>query len=187
MNAVSEYNDVIEIDNHIGYWSHNHSGSRGKGWFVKNGEYYRSKVNNNSDVDIIEKDSSVLNSMRETRRVDYCQFGFLMELKNSGLILDKQIIRKKFQDHNCFALTFNSKDSKVLDNYFKGVNCTIFIDEQNYSLKGYTYENPKENQSYYCIVAGTVIVNDIIVPMCRIFYNSSDDSFMGINIITPLK
>ena len=186
MNAEYEWDDIIEIDNENGYWKNRIFSGKG-GWCAKNGEYYRFVItdNNNSEVDEIVKDSILLERIRWERMYDYCLFGFLMELKSSGLILDKQIIRKKFQRHDCLALTFTSNDSKVEEYYFKGVNCTIFIDQLNYSLKGYSFKDPKKNKDYYCILAGTVIVHQQTIPMSRIYYNNSDDSFIGIDIITP--
>jgi hypothetical protein len=186
MNAESENNYIVEIDNQKGFWR-SCSANQKNGFCVKNGKYYRFVVsdNNNSEVDSIVKDSTVLDWVRRDRRHDYCLFGILMELKGSGLILDKHIIRKKFQGYNCLALKFNSKDSKVMDHYFEGVNCTIFLDQLDYSLKGYKFEDPKKNADYYCILAGTVVVNDQFIPICRTYYSSSDNSFIGIDIITP--
>jgi hypothetical protein len=185
MDAGSEFDEIIEINTQNTDWKTTRSGS---GWCLKHGEYYKFKVaDNNSEEDIIVSDSSVINDMRWSRRHDYFMLGFLMELRSSGLILDRHITRKKFQGNDCLALTFNSNDSKVLDGYFKGVNCTIFIDQLNYSLKGYIFETDSKNNNmkYYCIVTGTVRVNDLTIPMCRSFYNSFDDSFIGIDIFTP--
>jgi hypothetical protein len=188
MNAEYDWSRIIEIDNETGYWK-NQMIDGNDGWYAKNEEYHRFKVNanNNSQEDEIVKDSILLDRIQWERMHDYCLFGFLMELKGSGLNLDKQITRKKFQGYNCLALTFNSKDSRVPDNYFKEVDCTIYIDQLNYSLKGYTYKDPRKNKDYYCILAGTIIVHQQTIPICRIYYNNSDDSFLGIDIITPAK
>jgi hypothetical protein len=183
--ANSEYDVITEIDNQTGYWRHFQSADKKNGWYVNKGEYYSFEAdNNNSDEATIVKDSSVLARIRRIRMEDNCNFGFLMELKSSGLILDRQIIKTKFHGDNCIALTFSPGGPDALDSYFKGVNCTIFIDQLNYSLKGYTFKDPEKNP-YYCILAGTVRVNGQNIPVSKTFFNSSDDSFMGVIIITP--
>jgi hypothetical protein len=181
----SEYDVISEIDNETDYWRHYQSSDKKKGWFVKNGEYYSFEVKNNNSEEVLPvKDSVVLARICRIRMDDKCSFGFLMELKSSGLILDRQIIRTKFHGHYCSALTFNSSDSDLPDSYFKGVSCTIYIDRSNYSLIGYTFKDPEKNP-YYCILAGTVRVNGQYLPLCKTYFNSSDDSFMGVIIITP--
>jgi hypothetical protein len=183
--ANSEYDVITEIDNETGYWRHYQSADKKKGWYAKKEEYYSFEVNgNNSQEDMVVKDISALAKIRRIRMEDNCNFGFLMELKSSGLQLDRRIIRTKFQGHNCVALTFNASDSDTMDSYFKGVNCTIYLDQSNYSLKGYTFKHPEKNP-YYCIIAGLVKVNGQYIPVCKTFFNSTDDSFMGVIIITP--
>jgi hypothetical protein len=189
-NAESEYDEIIEVDTKNGDYRRTYgSGHQQKVMGIKDGECYSFTVRNNinSGENPILNDSTDCESILWWRRHHYLHLGYLMELKKSGLILNKKAVRKEFHGNDCLALTFISNDSKVQDYYYKGVNFKVFIDPLNYSYKGFTMEDPKSNMNIYGIAAGSVRVNELKIPLCLIFYNSSDDSFIGIDIVTPVN
>lgn len=150
---------------------------------IKNGEYFR-EVNGNTNPgeDLIR----AYNLDRETilffKEHHYCHFGLLMELRTSGLDLDEKVNVTKFQGNDCLALSFTCDTNKVKVIYFKA-NFTVYLDPNNLSMKGYKY-NHINGMQFYVVFTGNLKVNDLNIPMCEIFYSSSDNSLQYIDLIT---
>jgi hypothetical protein len=150
---------------------------------IKNGECY-SEVNGNKNPgeDLIKKYNLDCESILGFKEHHYCHFGLLMELKTSGLVLNEKVNVTKFQGNDCLALSFTCDTNKIKVNYFKA-NCTVYLDPINFSIKGYKY-NHINGMQFYVVFTGNLRVNELIFPMCETFYNNSDNSLVGIDLIT---
>jgi Family of unknown function (DUF6503) len=113
----------------------------------------------------------------------YCHFGLLMELRTSGLVLDKKVNVTKFEGNDCLALSFTCDTNKVKVNSFKGANYIVYLDPKSFSVKGYKWDHIK-GLKYYVVFPGNFRVNELNILICEIFYSSSDNSFQGIDLIT---
>ena len=119
-------------------------------------------------------------SVPEYKDHHYCIFGLLMQLKSSGLTLSDEVEINKFQGQDCFALSFSVDSTKVVSDYFKGNEWTVYIDQATYLLKGY---KSKGKLNWTSIYSGYFDVSDIKVPLSRINYNSVDNSLHSLELI----
>ena len=109
-------------------------------------------------------------------------FGPLMELKTSGLILEKKVETIEFQGFNCLALVFTSDSLKVRNSYFNRFKSfTVYIDPSDYSIKGYRTTGSTE---IYVVCSGILYVNGIKIPKCKTYFSSADNSFRWVDIFT---
>jgi hypothetical protein len=180
-----ELDEIIEIQTKEGFYKRTYSSGnlttvRG----IRKGECFR-EVNGNTNPgkDLIRAyklDCETILTMKEHH---YCHFGLLMELRASGLVLDEKVNVTKFQGNDCLALSFTCDSNKVKINYFKGADFIVYLDPINFSMKGYKWDIIKVLKQYV-VFTGNLKVNELNFPMCEIFYNSSDNSFQGIDLIT---
>jgi hypothetical protein len=111
----------------------------------------------------------------------YCHFGLLMELKTSGLTLQKKVKRVKFSGQECITLTFLNDTVKVKNEYFAGENCNVFLDPFNYTMKGIKWFG---ETNMYIVFSGILSVNDIKIPLCKTYFNSNDNSLKWIDVFS---
>jgi hypothetical protein len=187
IDAEDEYNEIIEI------WTKNDDYKRI--WIsdtqkivtgFNNSKFFGYEIKNNNDTinRISISDSNTYYGTRYFRRHHFCQFGLLMELKKSGMTLDRKVTKEDFQGKKCLKLLFTSQGEEVKEDYFKGSVWTIFIDPLNYSLKGYKIKS--SNKEYVVVLNGNIRVSGLNIPLCKIWY-ISPDNFLMMDIITPEK
>lgn len=187
INAVTEYNEIIEINRRNDNYYRtailkDHIIKSG----IKNGSYFY-EVWNSSDNTIIKttpEDSIDKQDMLFYKEHHTCQIGLPMELKNSGLKMSKVAKRVNFQGNKCYSIDFLSDSTLQIGDYFKNTNWTIFLDQKNYILKGYKFENLYGVYNMYVIISGNLIINDLNIPMCKSYFLTSNNSFLGIDLIT---
>ena len=108
-----------------------------------------------------------------------------MQLKNSGMILEKRVKTVKFQGFNCLALVFKNDTSKVQNIYFKDATQIIFyISPQDYTMKGYKLTG---SYDFYAVCSGFLRINGIIMPKCKTYFSNTDNSFKWVDIFTPVE
>jgi len=186
INAESEYNELIEINRRYNTYRRSIiSKDKTTVLGIENGSYYREIWSN--DNKMLGKsfigDSIERQDMLFWQEHHICQFGLLMELKNSGLKMRKIAKRINFKGNKCYAIEFKSDSTLKLNLYFKNTDCTVFLDQMDYSFKGYLFESLK-GLNAYAVISGQLLINDVYIPMCRNYFLTSDDSFMGIDLIT---
>ena len=155
---------------------------------IENGKCFREiNGNSNPDADLIKAyglDSAQITLWKENH---YCQLGLLMELKTSGLTLADEVRVEKFNEHDCYTLTFTFDTTKVKNDYFKGADVIVYIDPANYSLVGYQCNGLFMNFKWYAVFTGTFKCNGISIPLCKTYYNSADNSLIFFDLITEAK
>ena len=156
---------------------------------IENGKCFREiNGNRNPDADLIKAyglDSANIAIWKEHH---YCQLGLLMEYKASGLTLDDEVRVEKFKEHDCYTLTFTFSTNKVKNDYFMGACVIVYIDQANYSMVGYKSTDGRfMNKNVYAVFTGTLKYNEIIIPLCKTYYNSADNSLIGFDLITEAK
>lgn len=144
-------------------------------WGIKNGEVFREVEGNKSpDADMIKKSGTSDESIQQYKGWHYFHFGILSELKASGLVLDEKVETVKFQGNDCLSLQFICDDNKLKDEFYKGTNWTLFIDPDDFSLRGLR-ETGLMNR--YAILSGILNINGLKLPLCRVWFNNEDNSF----------
>jgi len=103
-----------------------------------------------------------------------------MQLKSSGLTLNDKVEINKFQGQDCFALSFSGDSTKVVSDYFKGNEWTVYIDQVTYLLKGY---KSKGTFNWISSFSGYFSVGDIQIPLTRINYNTVDNSLHSVELL----
>jgi hypothetical protein len=104
-----------------------------------------------------------------------------MELKSSGLTLQKKVERTKFNGQECITLTFLNDTAKVKKEYFAKDNCIVFLDPLNYTMKGIKWFG---ETNMTILFSGTLSVNKIKIPLCRTYFNSNDNSLKWIDVFS---
>jgi len=187
IDAEDEYNEIIEIwtknDDYKRIWI---SDTLKQVTGFNNNKFFGYDIKNNKDT--INRtsalDSNAYYGTRYFRRHHFCQFGLLMELKKSGMTLDRKVTKEDFQGRKCLKLLFISKGEEVKEDYFKDSSWTVYIDPLNYSIKGCKIKSL--NKEYVVVFTGNIRVNGLNIALCKIWY-ISPDNFLMMDIITPEK
>jgi hypothetical protein len=137
--------------------------------------------NNNPNSEELHRYNLGCDRIRYMKELHYCRFGLLMELRKSGLRLQKKVERKEFQGTKCIALTFLSPDYAVPDSYFHGLNYVVYLDPDDYSLKGARWYG---RFNAYIVFSGFLNINGIKVPVCCAYFNSGDNSLKFIDLVS---
>jgi hypothetical protein len=145
---------------------------------IENGKCFREfAVNKGFDKNLIENLSSDGNIFW-LREHHYCLFGLLMELKSSGLKLSDKVELVKFNGTDCYALSFKSDTTKIENMYFNNSGWTVYIDQNDFTEKGYLNGNFRIE-----FVGGYILIGGIKIPRCRIYSNSIDNSFAAADLL----
>jgi hypothetical protein len=149
---------------------------------IKDGKCFL-EINGNKKPDPEQIASSGIdcNNIEWMKEHHYCHFGMLMELKASGLVLQNKVEHSKFSGYDCLALTFKGDSSIVKKGYFAGNNFTVFLNPSNYTMRGIQWVG---EMNTYVVFSGTITVNGIKMPLCRTYYNSSDNSLQLIDVFS---
>lgn len=110
-----------------------------------------------------------------------------MEMKNSGLTIEKTAKRIRFQGNRCYSIEFRSDSTLRLNNYYSNTNWKLFIDQKDFTVRGGRIENLKLGGSSYNLYTtcfGKLVVNRLTLPMCKINLLTLDNSLFDIEIIT---
>ncbi|MBW6501936.1 MAG: hypothetical protein K0B05_11135 [Bacteroidales bacterium] len=113
--------------------------------------------------------------------------GLLLELENSGLKMNKNARRVKFQGNRCYSVEFKSDSALNLNNYFRNTNWTLFLDRKDYSIKGGRMENMKlagHTFNVFSVSSGKLIFDRLTIPMCKVNFLTLHNSLFDIEIIT---
>jgi hypothetical protein len=150
---------------------------------VKNGKCFQEiNGNKNPGDELIKEYGLDCKSIHYYKEHHYCHFGLLMELKTSGLVLQKRVETTKFSGNKCLALTFKCDTTRIRNDYFSETNSIIvYLDPENYSMKGIK-EFGKMN--FYIVFSGILNVNRIKIPLCKTYFNSDDNSLKWIDVFS---
>ncbi|HEX9251130.1 MAG TPA: hypothetical protein VF870_02760 [Ignavibacteriaceae bacterium] len=176
--------EIIEIQTKEDFYqSSNISGGNKSVKGIQNGECFIEIDNNRylgkEQVNKLGKNCTDIQFYKEHH---YHHFGLLMELKTSGLILENKISTIKFQGFNCLALTFTNDPEKVNNVYYNEMNSIIiYLDPSNYSMKGYKITG---SRNLYAVCSGILNINGIKMPLCKTYFNSSDNSFLFVDLFS---
>ena len=176
--------EIIEIQTKENYYmSSYNSNKRQFTRGIKDGKCFR-EINGNKNPD----DEQIKNYGLDSSRIyyfkqhHYCHFGLLMELKNSGLILQKKVESVKFGGNNCLALTFKADKYRIKNEYFyEATSWVIYLDPENYTMKGIRMSG---KYNIYIIFSGILNVNDVKIPLCKTYFNSEDNSLKWIDVFS---
>jgi hypothetical protein len=176
--------EVLEIQTkeNFYYRSYN-SGNRGFTESIKDGKCFHKRVGEGNPVaEEIKNDSPQYRDIQFIKEHHYCHFGLLMELEASGMVLQNKVEIEKFNGSKCIAVTFKGDSTTAKNAYFSGIdNYVVYIDPANYSMKG-TKVSGKFN--YYTVFSGTLNVNDIKIPLCKTYFNDTDNSLKWIDVFS---
>jgi hypothetical protein len=142
---------------------------------IKNGEYF---LEENGQKKPVEDQRE---NIRQMKSWHYFHFGILMELEASGLVLENKVETLKFQGNECLVIQFNYDPGKIKNENYKESNWTIYIDPNNYSMKGLKVVGV---MNLYAVFAGNLSLNGIIIPLCRTYFKNEDNSFYMADIFT---
>jgi hypothetical protein len=155
---------------------------------IKNGVYFR-EINGNGNPGEDQIKEHNLNSewISYWKEFHYCHFGLLMNLKASGLVLDDKVKISKFNGVKCLTLDFTCDTAKIKFDSFKEIkNWTIYIDPVTYSIKGWGVDGVMGLKGY-AVYTGNLRINGIDMPLIKTYYNSSDSTFLAIDVFTYAK
>jgi hypothetical protein len=137
--------------------------------------------NSNPDEEQIKRYDLDCDRIHYVKQLNYCHFGLLMELKNSGLALQKEVGKVNFRGDNCLSLTFKCDTSKVNSAYFNNLNFIVYLDPGDYSIKGVKWFG---RINAYIVFSGVINVNGIKIPLCKAYFSSEDNSLKFIDIFS---
>ncbi len=186
----TETNEVIEINNYDNSYRHsNISNNQTEIRGIENGKYFREFRNtaDNALIRSFREDSINSEEIDFWRQHHKIHFGTLMELQNSGLRIGKTAKKVNFQGNKCYSVEFNSDPALQLNNYFNDSNWTIFIDRNDFTLKGARIENFRFFSNTYNVNIlgfGELVINNLTIYMCKMYILSHDNSLIFIDIIT---
>lgn len=136
---------------------------------------------NPQEVEVPEQNPEC-NEIRFFKEHHYCHFGLLMELKNSGMVLQNKVEKVKFNGNTSLALTFVNDTTKAKNSYFSNISSIIvYFDPTNYSMKGYKRFGKLD---LYCEFSGELNVNGIKIPLSRTYFNSNDNTLKWIDVFS---
>jgi hypothetical protein len=178
--------EIIEIQTRERYYKDiviEPEGEKIKG--VQNGECYVETSNKKYfGEEQLKELGSKCEDIRFMQEHHYLHFGALMELKVSGLRLEKKVGSIKFQGSDCLTLTFRSDTNTVNRDYYEGMDINIYLDPLNYSMKGYKVTG---KMNLYAICSGIIIVNGIKMPLCKTYFSNVDNSFVMVDLFNNVK
>jgi hypothetical protein len=179
----SHNDEIIEIQTREGFYQSTFSSGDLhciKG--VKDGVCFREiDGDKNPDPRLVIRYSLDNRRIRYMKELHYCHFGLLMELKKSGMKLQKEVKKEVFNGSKCLALTFLSDSTQVQNEYFRDLNYVVYLDRNDYSMKGVQWFG---RLNAYIIFSGIINVNGIKVPLSRTVINSEDNSVKYIDMMT---
>lgn len=175
--------EIIEIQTKEGFYQSNYTSGEVK--YTKgiiNGRCIQ-EINGdkNPGEELIKKYALDCDRIKYIKELHYCHFGLLMELKKSGLLLQKKVDMVKFNGNNCLSLIFTSDTVKVESSYFRGLNFIVYLDPADYSLKGVRWYG---RINAYILFSGILNVNGIKMPLCKTYFSSEDNSVKFIDLFT---
>ena len=109
----------------------------------------------------------------------YFHFNPLEELKASGLVLDDKAKKTNFNGKDCYILKFSYVAGKPVDENYRDTTWEILVDASDFSMAGFRALEPL---NIYAVFSGLLTINDIKLPLCRVYYNSPDDSFYMVDV-----
>jgi|WetSurMetagenome_2_1015567.scaffolds.fasta_scaffold23812_4 hypothetical protein len=115
---------------------------------------------------------------------DYCHFGLLMELKKSGMHLDKKVALTEIQGKNYLTISFNADSADTKSIYFNNTSFDVFIDPSSYSLKGFHRIDKSNEMNVWAIYNGILVVNNVKMPLFITYYNSNFDEVQQIDVFS---
>ena len=150
---------------------------------IDNSKYYhQAEGKSNRKEAEVSKDSSLYSDMQFIKEHHYCHFGLLMELKKSGMVLQKKVEGLNFKGSKCLALTFINGTTRSDSGYFSQLNSlVVFLDPSDYSMRGVKYSG-KINITI--VFSGVLTVNDIRIPLCRTYFSNFDNSLKIIDVFS---
>lgn len=187
-----ESDELIEINRYNNsYRKSIVSGNQIRIWGFENGKYYQ-EIRDNENNTLLRsfKEDEINSEEIELWKQHHTalQFGgLLLELENSGLKMNKNAKRVRFQGNRCYSVEFKSDSTLNPNNYFRNTNWILFIDRTDYSIKGGRMENVKLAVRTYnmtSVFSGKIVLNRLTLPMCKVNYLTLDNSLFNIEIIT---
>jgi hypothetical protein len=151
---------------------------------IRNGVCFR-EINGNANPDssLIKKWGLDSLSISYWKEHHFCHFGLPMELKNSGLLPDKDIKISNFMGKDCLAITFKGDSVKAKNIYFKYNSIILFLDPKTYAVKGCS-QTGNAIFDGYVVFNGTIRVKNLNIPLCKTYFNSIDSSFIFVDLFT---
>ncbi len=190
ISSNREFDEIIEINRNNdsyrrSFFSNNQTVTSG----IENGKYFREIRNTESNTLIrsFKEDSIDREDIDMWKQHHTMHFGLLMELQNSGLRASKKAKRVNFQGNKCYSVEFNSDPALHLNNYFSNTSWTLFIDRHDFTVKGFGVKNLKFSTSTYnlnIIGFGELVINNLAIPMCKMYFLTHDNSMFWIDIFT---
>jgi hypothetical protein len=152
---------------------------------IKDGKYFR-EVNgvSNPSVDLIKKYGLSDLDIHWWKEYHYCHFGLLMQVKSSGLKLNKKVKITKFQGDKHYELSFTYDSTKIKNDFFKNSFFDLYLDMKDNSLRGFKSNIFGQTGSVVCI--GNQRMNGINIPIERL-YLMPNNSFVALDLFTILK
>ncbi len=104
-----------------------------------------------------------------------------MELEASGLVLQKDIETVKLDGKDYRAIKFVYDANKLKNQFYKECNVDIYINPIDYSMKGFRFDGAWNGLALF---SGILTINDIRLPLCRVYYNTEDNSFRFVDVFS---
>lgn len=179
------YDEIIEINNATGYYKSSLKTPdvriiRG----IRNNVAFRSV---NGDSTLTEKemqDRGLTDTMIRFWHVHHLgHFGLPMQFKKSGVSISDTVETEKFDDRECLVIKGTGKKDAVINPYYEG-KWKIYIDSQNFSVRGVEMKSVMFNATYVTAFEGTLNLNGLVVPKVKIGSDKNDQSLVSTDVFT---
>lgn len=182
------YDEIIEINNTTGYYKSSLKAPDAKiirG--IRNDVAFRSV---NGDSTLTEKemqDRGLTDPMIRFWKVHHLgHFGLPMQIKKSGLSISDTVDTENFDNRQCFVIKGTGKKDTVINPYYEG-KWKVYIDGQNFSLRGIEVKSDMFNRTYIIASGGTLNVNGLILLEVGIGSDKDDPSIVSTDVFTAVS
>ncbi|HEX5168972.1 MAG TPA: DUF6503 family protein [Cyclobacteriaceae bacterium] len=181
------YDEILEINNTTGYYKSSLKAPDAKiirG--IKNNVAFRSVDGDSTLTEKEMQDRGLTDPMiRFWNTVHINHFGLPMEIRKSGISLSDSVETEKFDDRECFVIKGTGKKDSVVNPFYEG-EWKIYIDSQNFSVRGIEVKSAMFNTTYIIAFEGTLNLNGIILPKVKIGSDKNDPWLVSTDVFTAV-
>lgn len=112
-------------------------------------------------------------------------FGLPMYLRKMGIELAPEATKGRFNDVECWVLTFRGDPKEKAGSYFK-YPIRLYINSDNYDMVGMMYDNQGGDfPAAYVIFSDEIEVGGIRIPKIKTYYLAKDDTYWFTDVFYP--
>lgn len=109
-------------------------------------------------------------------------WGMPMKLRDSGTIIDPDVIETTYADRAVLGLKVTYEEAVGGDIWY------FYFDPSGYALAGYSfYHNETKNDGEYITLEGEEGTSDLRLPKTRAWYTHSDEKYLGTDTLVSIE